>query len=123
MDNLTHSLVGLALGELVERALPAEPDPMRGRTRRRALLATGLIASNFPDLDLVLTPLLAPPLGYLMHHRGHTHTLLWGLPQVALLLGLMWLFWPRVRRLMRESRPAGRGPRPRKNSASSRPVA
>ena len=109
MDNLTHSLVGLALGELVERALPAEPDPMRGRTRRRALLATGLIASNFPDLDLVLTPLLAPPLGYLMHHRGHTHTLLWGLPQVALLLGLMWLFWPRVRRLMRESRPARRG--------------
>ena len=81
MDNLTHSLVGLALGELVERALPAEPDPMRGRTRRRALLATGLIASNFPDLDLVLTPLLAPPLGYLMHHRGHTHTLLWACPR------------------------------------------
>ncbi|MBQ5962084.1 metal-dependent hydrolase [Massilia sp. ZL223] len=109
MDNLTHSLVGLALGELVERALPAEPDPMRGRTRRRALLTTGLLASNFPDLDLILTPLLAPPLGYLMHHRGHTHTLLWGLPQVALLLALMWLLWPRVRRLLLESRTARRG--------------
>ena len=89
MDNLTHSLIGLALGELVDRALPTNPDPQRGRTRRRVLLATGALASNFPDLDLVLTPLLAPPLGYLLHHRGHTHTLLFALPQIALLLGLM----------------------------------
>jgi inner membrane protein len=106
MDNLTHSLVGLALGELVDRALPAHPDPQRGRTRRRVLLATGALASNFPDLDLVLTPLLAPPLGYLLHHRGHTHTLLFALPQIALLLGLMWLLWPGARRLMQDDRPA-----------------
>ena len=100
MDNLTHCLIGLALGELVDRALPAHLDPQRGRTRRRVLLATGALASNFPDLDLVLTPLLAPPLGYLLHHRGHTHTLLFALPQIALLLGLMWLLWPGARRLM-----------------------
>lgn len=106
MDNLTHSLVGLALGELVDRALPAHPDPQRGRTRRRVLLATGALASNFPDLDLVLTPLLAPPLGYLLHHRGHTHTLLFALPQIALLLGLMWLLWPGARRLMQGDRRA-----------------
>ena len=91
MDNMTHSLVGLALGELVDRALPAPADPSRGRLRRRLLLATGLLASNFPDLDLVLTPLLPAPLGYLIHHRGHTHTLLYALPQVALLLALLWL--------------------------------
>ena len=59
---MTHSLVGLALGELVERALPAASDPARGRTRRRALLLTGLLASNFPDLDLELSPLLPAPL-------------------------------------------------------------
>jgi inner membrane protein len=106
MDNLTHSLVGLALGELVDRALPAHPDPQRGRTRRRVLLATGALASNFPDLDLVLTPLLAPPLGYLLHHRGHTHTLLFALPQIALLLGLMWLLWPGARRLLQADRTA-----------------
>jgi len=100
MDNLTHSLVGLALGELVDRALPAASDPARAQTRRRALLVTGLLASNFPDLDLVLTPLLPAPLGYLIHHRGHTHTLLYALPQVALLLGLMWLLWPGARRLL-----------------------
>ncbi|WP_313168422.1 metal-dependent hydrolase [Massilia oculi] len=108
MDNLTHSLVGLALGELADRALPAHPDPHKARTRRRVLLATGALASNFPDLDLVLTPLLAPPLGYLLHHRGHTHTLLYALPQIALLLGLLWLSWPGARRLMRDDRTARR---------------
>lgn len=106
MDNLTHTLVGLALGELADRALPAHPDPKMGRTRRRLLLATGALASNFPDLDLVLTPLLAPPLGYLLHHRGHTHTLLYALPQIALLLGLLWLLWPGARRLMQGDRAA-----------------
>lgn len=108
MDNLTHSLVGLALGELVERALPAASDPARGRTRRRALLLTGLLASNFPDLDLVLTPLLPAPLGYLIHHRGHTHTLLYALPQVILLLALTWLLWPGARRLLNDDRGARR---------------
>lgn len=106
MDNLTHSLVGLALGELVDRALPPAPEPQRARTRRRVLLATGALASNFPDLDLVLTPLLAPPLGYLLHHRGHTHTLLYALPQLALLLGLLWLLWPGARQLLRQDRTA-----------------
>lgn len=106
MDNLTHSLVGLALGELAHRALPAHPDPLKARTRRRVLLATGALASNFPDLDLVLTPLLAPPLGYLLHHRGHTHTLLYALPQIALLLGLLWLLWPGARRLLQGDRQA-----------------
>ena len=106
MDNLTHSLVGLALGDIVDRALPPAADPQRARIRHRVLLATGALASNFPDLDLVLTPLLAPPLGYLLHHRGHTHTLLYALPQLALLLGLMWLLWPGARRLLREDRVA-----------------
>lgn len=103
---MTHSLVGLALGELVDRALPPSADPARGRTRRRALLLTGLLASNFPDLDLVLTPLLPAPLGYLIHHRGHTHTLLYALPQVVLLLALTWLLWPAARRLLKEDRNA-----------------
>ncbi|WP_229507669.1 metal-dependent hydrolase [Massilia sp. Dwa41.01b] len=77
MDNLTHSLVGLALGELAHRVLPTEADPARASTRRRLLLSCGALASNFPDLDLVLTPLLPDPFGYLLHHRGHTHTLLY----------------------------------------------
>ncbi|WP_229425109.1 metal-dependent hydrolase [Massilia sp. Se16.2.3] len=103
MDNLTHSLVGLALGELAHRVLPTEADPARASTRRRLLLSCGALASNFPDLDLVLTPLLPDPFGYLLHHRGHTHTLLYALPQALLLLAGLWLFWANARALLRGS--------------------
>lgn len=106
MDNLTHSVVGLALGELVERSLAPETDPVRQRVRRKLLLVSCWAASNLPDLDLLLTPLAARPLGYLLHHRGYTHTLLWLIPQAIALLALLWLLWPDARRLLRTSRPA-----------------
>ncbi len=91
MDNLTHSLLGGALAEL---ALP----PAVPRTTRRVFLAVGIVASNLPDIDLVYTRITAPPLGYLLHHRGHTHTILGLLVQAAVLAGLCWLV-PAVRRL------------------------
>jgi inner membrane protein len=109
MDNLTHSLVGLALGELTHRVLRTEPDPARAATRRRLLLTCGALASNFPDLDLVLTPLAPEPLGYLLHHRGHTHTLLYALPQALLLLAALWVFWPKARALLRTNATARLG--------------
>ena len=109
MDNLTHSLVGLALGELTHRLLPAEPGAPRASTRRRLLLTGAALASNFPDLDLVLTALAPAPLGYLLQHRGHTHTLLYALPQVLALLAALWLFWPAARALLRTSAPARYG--------------
>ena len=109
MDNLTHSLVGLALGELTHRLLPGEPDAASASTRRRLLLTGAALASNFPDLDLVLTPLAPAPLGYLLHHRGHTHTLLYALPQALLLLAALWLCWPAARALLRSSAPARQG--------------
>lgn len=109
MDNLTHSLVGLALGELTHRLLPDEPDASRASTRRRLLLTGAALASNFPDLDLVLTGLTPAPLGYLLHHRGHTHTLLYALPQALVLLAALWLCWPAARTLLRASIPARHG--------------
>jgi inner membrane protein len=109
MDNLTHSVVGLGVGALIDRSLPAEPDQDRSRIRSRMLLIVGCLASNFPDLDLVLTPLLDPPLGYLLHHRGHTHTLLAGIGEMFLLLALVWLLWPAARRLLHSSATARRG--------------
>lgn len=109
MDNLSHSLAGLAAGELVHRLLPAETSSENQRGRRTLLLVTCWLASNFPDLDLVLTPLLAPPLGYLLHHRGHTHTLLYALPQALLLAFVLWLLWPAARRLLKTSIAARRG--------------
>ncbi len=109
MDNITHTFVGLGVGELVQRSLPAEGDEARQRTRHRLLLTACGAASNFPDLDLFLTKLLPAPLGYLLHHRGHTHTLLYALPQALLLLALLWLLWPNARRLLRASAPARLG--------------
>lgn len=109
MDNLTHSLTGLAVGEFISRSLPPEPDETRQRTRRRLLLVSCWAASNFPDLDLVLTPLLPAPIGYLLHHRGHTHTLLYALPQALLLAAMLWLLWPAARQLLAHSMPARRG--------------
>jgi inner membrane protein len=103
MDNITHSLTGLALGELVDRSLPPEPDQDRARVRHRLLLVSSWAANNFPDLDLVLTPLAPRPQGYLLQHRGHTHTLLAAIPQALLLLALLWLLWPAARRLLREN--------------------
>jgi inner membrane protein len=106
LDNITHSVVGLGVGELVQRSLPPEADPGRHRTRHRLLLTACALASNFPDLDLVYTRLAPAPLGYLLHHRGHTHTLLYLLPQALLLFALLWVLWPNARALLRESRDA-----------------
>lgn len=68
MDNITHSLVGVAIAEIVQ---PAGEPP----ARRRLWLGAGVVAANLPDVDLVYTWITPAPLGYLLHHRGHTHTL------------------------------------------------
>ena len=109
MDNLSHSVVGLAAGELIHRSLAPEPGSAAHATRRRMLLAAGGLACNFPDLDLLFSPLLPAPLGYLLHHRGHTHTLLYAIPQALLLMALIWALWPAARALLRASGAARRG--------------
>jgi len=68
VDNLTHSLVGATLAELT---LPAGAP----RATRRTFFITGVVAANLPDADLVYTRITAAPLGSLLHHRGHTHTI------------------------------------------------
>lgn len=109
MDNVSHALAGFAVGAFVDRRLAPEPDAARGTTRSRLLLLSGALASNFPDLDLVFSSLLPAPLGYLLHHRGHTHTFLYALPQALLLAALLWLLWPGARRLLGASGAARKG--------------
>ena len=83
MDNLTHSLVGATLAELT---LPAGAP----RAMRRTFFIAGVVAANLPDADLVYTRITPAPLGSLLHHRGHTHTVaglvLLGLAMVAVCL-------------------------------------
>lgn len=77
MDNITHSLVGLALAETgLKRATPLAT-------------ATLVIAANFPDIDIVTG--LSGSLFYLEHHRGITHALA-ALPVLSLLLAAL-IFW------------------------------
>lgn len=74
MDNLTHSLAGMLLAD----AVCSFRGEVRPRVRRAASLVSAL-ANNLPDTDIVYSWIDGPrPLGSLLHHRGHTHTVLVG---------------------------------------------
>jgi inner membrane protein len=91
VDNITHSLVGVALADLAmgRRASKAQ---------RPLLVGAGVIAANLPDIDVAYAAITSAPLGYLLHHRGHTHTVA-GLVGLALVLALSYWFFPAVRKL------------------------
>jgi inner membrane protein len=77
MDNVTHTLVGLAFGETVSLAT---------KKKRVPIWIASAIANNVPDLDVALTStLFRDKVGYLLHHRGHSHTFLLS-PLLSLLL-------------------------------------
>lgn len=79
MDNLTHSLIGVALA----RASSPWFDRLRGP------LIAAVLANNLPDIDLAWLRLFEDPrLGYLLHHRGHTHTLALMVPQALAAAGI-----------------------------------
>jgi inner membrane protein len=96
VENITHSLLGAALAEV---ALPKDATP-----RQRTLFyASGIIAANLPDADLLYTRITPPPLGYLLHHRGHTHTIA-GVVVLAAVIGLVTLL-PGLRSLVKSNEP------------------
>ncbi len=85
MDNLTHALAGLVAAE-TWIAQSKHRAALAGRTRR-LLLGASVVANNLPDADFVYTRITPGRLGYLLHHRGHTHTVVF-----ALVLGLTTYF-------------------------------
>ena len=99
MDNITHAFIGAAMAEC---AVPKRASP-RART---VFMCAGVIAANAPDVDLLYSGVIEEPLGYLLHHRGHSHTLvgvgvlgflIWSglrlLPQARLAIRGMELRW------------------------------
>lgn len=56
------------------------------------MMVASILANNFPDTDLFVTAFFEARLGYLLHHRGHTHTLLFAPLQLLLLLVIFWLY-------------------------------
>jgi inner membrane protein len=89
VDNLTHTLIGLAAGEAVERGASVRPGGLAGPVRRTTLLVMGMAGGNLPDVDLLWSMQFATGdrLDYLVEHRGYTHTLV-GCAVLALLLFL-----------------------------------
>ncbi len=73
------------------------------KSKRRLASGAGTIAANLPDLDLVYTSVTPAPLGYLLHHRGHTHTVA-GLAVLAGALVLAYRLLPPVRNLRTRER-------------------
>lgn len=104
MDNLTHTLIGALVGEAVARALPRGQSTLPELTRRNLCVTLAAVGSNLPDSDLLYS-FFGGKVNYLLHHRGHTHTLL-----IALLLGIavfaMTRWWLRRRHL--QASPADR---------------
>lgn len=76
MDNLTHTVIGLVAGETIARVARSP--------RRVSYLAIGMIGGNLPDSDLLVS-YGEGTLGYLLQHRGYTHTIV-GCVALALLL-------------------------------------
>ncbi|HEY3493368.1 MAG TPA: metal-dependent hydrolase [Polyangiaceae bacterium] len=73
MDNVTHALAGLLLAEAVLGTLEARGERVSPSFRRRAWFVSAL-TNNLPDFDFLYTGITEGKLGYLLHHRGHTHT-------------------------------------------------
>jgi inner membrane protein len=105
MDNLTHSIAGMLVAEA-----GLQWAARRGHTAPRGLIyALSISENNMPDLDFVFTPLTEGKLGYLLHHRGHTHTVLIGLAMALLQTALasVWLRRRGVRNWEQSARLAG----------------
>jgi inner membrane protein len=100
MDNLTHSLIGMVAGEAVARLTPASKGGLCEDTRRGMLITMTTVGGNLPDIDLVLTyrGFVRDKLGYLLEHRGYTHTVL-GCLGLAVLIFAVAEGWARYRRL------------------------
>ena len=85
MDNITHALAGALLAaaacQRVAPALAASASRGQGTsttTFRRTAFTLSIVLAELPDLDITYSGerMGIGPLGYLLHHRGHTHTVL-----------------------------------------------
>jgi inner membrane protein len=108
MDNVTHSLAGLLLGEATvqlrraRRRGSASPrddaprDPTPGF--RTTALVAAVVGANLPDVDVLYAAVALDKLGSLLHHRGHTHTFVAAVPAIALVWAGTFALWRRLGR-------------------------
>jgi inner membrane protein len=94
MDNVTHALAGMLLAEVVVQHRAGRESSAPGWGRWAYVVST--VANNLPDLDILYIGITGGKLGYLAHHRGHTHTLVFALVQAAFVVGGVWLLRRRM---------------------------
>jgi inner membrane protein len=100
VDNLTHTLAGLVLADAALAAASKRSQGPPSQAFRDATFAVSVLANNFPDLDFLYAGITSGKLGYLLHHRGHTHTLALAVPQSLVCYGLVALtLWLSKKRL------------------------
>lgn len=101
MDNVTHTIIGTLVGEVAARVAPSQRSTLPENTRRNLCVTLAALGSNLPDADLLYS-FFDGKIGYLLHHRGHIHTVL-----IALLLAAATLavtrWWLRRRGLQASS--------------------
>ncbi|MEI9941735.1 MAG: metal-dependent hydrolase [Pseudomonadota bacterium] len=88
MDNLTHALVGLLSAEGVVRV--AERRRALHPWCRTAIYAFAIIGNNLPDLDFSYSSISGKTFGYLLQHRGYTHTLPAAFAFALSMLAVLW---------------------------------
>jgi inner membrane protein len=104
VDNLTHALAGMLIAEAAvalrptEESAPLSPGASSrvATSFRHVAYVVSVAGNNFPDLDFLWSGITVRPFGYLLHHRGHSHTLL-GALAFALLLGGAAAHWSAAR--------------------------
>ena len=89
MDNVTHALAGALLAGATVQHLARRVGP-QSPAIRRAAVAIGVLTAELPDVDLFWS---GPSLGmgklaYLLHHRGHTHTVVFAVAAAVAVWGI-----------------------------------
>jgi inner membrane protein len=91
MDNFTHTLIGTLIGETIARATPADPRGLQAASRRNFIVTLSALGSNLPDSDLLYS-FFGAKVNYLLHHRGHTHTIVGALALAGIVLAIvLWM--------------------------------
>ena len=87
MDNATHAFAGLLLADATTAWIERRTGTPSNRRLRRAIVGLGIVAAELPDADLLYSgPVVGlGKLGYLLHHRGHTHTVLFAVAAAVLM--------------------------------------
>ena len=61
------------VGEAVHRSTMST-SKLTETAHRNVAIAVMVVGGNLPDLDLIHTELAGTKLDYVLHHRGHSHT-------------------------------------------------